>query len=55
MDLEQYDHFMSSLRKEQQLTYQIKELIQYRKNGITKQTGEYIPRVMVRVTSMLQP
>lgn len=50
MDMEQYDHFMSSLRKEQQLSYRIRELIQYRKNGITKHAGRQVYRVMVKVT-----
>ena len=40
MDMEQFDHFISSLRKEQQLCHRISELIQYRKNGITKHSGE---------------
>lgn len=40
MDVEQYDHFMTSLRKEQQITHRIRELVQYRKNGITQLTGK---------------
>ncbi len=37
---EQYEQFISSLKKEQQLTHRLQELVQYRKNGITRLEGE---------------
>lgn len=40
MEAEQYEQFISSLKKEQQLTHRIRELLQYRKNGISKLEGE---------------
>ena len=36
---EQYEHLMSSLKKEQVLHHRTKELVQYRKNGINKKEG----------------
>ena len=39
MDAEEYEKFISSLKKEKQLRQKIKELSKYRKNGITKLEG----------------
>ena len=40
VDVEQYEKFISSKKKELQLKQQIKELKQYRKNGISKLEGQ---------------
>ena len=38
--MEEYEKLVSSMKKEQQLRQQIRELRQYRKNGITKLEGQ---------------
>lgn len=40
MDGEEYEKFISSMKKENQLRRRIMELRQYRKNGITKFEGQ---------------
>lgn len=42
MESEEFEKLMSSIKRENQLQQRIKELIQYRKNGVTKYDGEYL-------------
>ena len=42
---EEYERFISSLKKEHQLKKRIKDLVQYRKNGITKYEGMHLRRM----------
>lgn len=53
MSGEQYEQFISSLKREQQLTHRIKELVQYRKNGITRQEGEESIQIGLSITVSL--
>ena len=55
MGAEQYEQFISSLKKEQQLTHRIKELVQYRKNGITSHEGESAVRQEACVSDCISP
>lgn len=42
MDPEEYETFISSLKKEKQLKDRIKQLKHYRKNGLTRFKGESV-------------
>lgn len=44
MEAGQYEFFIASLKKEQQYLHRIKDLVQYRKNGVLKKEGQCVIR-----------